>query len=164
MVNGSMLQIIFYLILFSFQEKPIYSHYDLHSGNILIEGDSMYPLLKNGDIVSYTKTISWNIARNSIIFFQNGSKFYVKRIVGIPWDNLLYTGGYIYINSVPQRNTIWEYYVINSQVLSLVSQDFSIIPENAYLVFWNKPHGTNDSSVYWFIMYDQILWVLKNKQ
>ena len=83
-----------------------------------IEGTSMEPTLKNGDIVLLTKTT--NFDRGELCGFSWNNKLLIKRVVGIPGDWIeIDTDGTVYLNgekldepmpsSCPWANVIWSF-------------------------------------------------------
>jgi signal peptidase I len=75
----------------------------LHSfgRQIVIAGQSMIPLLNSGDVVLMNR-LSYDFRspqRLDIVVFERGdNKTNVKRVIGLPGEEVLIQGGYIYIN------------------------------------------------------------------
>lgn len=66
--------------------------------NVYINGDSMSPTLVNKQMVKYKKTT--DIKRYDIIVFKDeNDNTLVKRVYGIPKDNIVINGEKIYINN-----------------------------------------------------------------
>ena len=66
--------------------------------NVYINGDSMSPTLVNKQMVKYKKTT--DIKRYDIIVFKDeNDNTLVKRVYGIPKDNIVVNGEKIYINN-----------------------------------------------------------------
>ena len=75
----------------------------LHSfgSQIVIAGQSMIPLINSGDVVLMNR-LSYDFRspqRLDIVVFERGdNKTNVKRVIGLPGEEVLIQGGYIYIN------------------------------------------------------------------
>ena len=75
----------------------------LHSfgGQVVIAGQSMMPLLNSGDVVLMNR-LSYDFMspqRLDVVVFERGdNKTNVKRVIGLPGEEVLIQGGYIYIN------------------------------------------------------------------
>ena len=68
---------------------------------VIVRGDSMYDTLKNRDVLLLSK-ISYrvhDIRRFDIVVIKdNASGFIIKRIIGLPGDNVYYKDNKLYIN------------------------------------------------------------------
>lgn len=65
-----------------------------------VNGNSMSPTLHGGDIVVFSSTTNSELRRGDIIVFRAlDSGTLVKRVVGIPGDDIVVAGGAVYINN-----------------------------------------------------------------
>jgi len=105
----------------------------------IINGSSMEPTLQNYEIVladKYTKNYkNWDI----IILdapYQKEQKFFIKRIIGIPWDTIQIKEWKVFRN----WKELHETYI---QGLTLWENTYHV-PKWKYLVFWdNREHSTD---------------------
>lgn len=100
-----------------------------------VDGDSMQPNLKNGDIFIY-QTISKKTKRFDIVIVEVENTLYIKRVIGLPGDTLEYKNDQLFI----KNKRISETYNRTK------TKDFSLnepIPEDQYLVL-----GDNRSKSY----------------
>ncbi|MBB3907572.1 signal peptidase I [Anoxybacillus rupiensis] len=68
--------------------------------NYVVEGESMMPTLQDGNFLIVKKFGS--IQRFDIIVFHaNTQKDYVKRVIGLPGDRIMYKNDVLYINGKP---------------------------------------------------------------
>lgn len=123
-----------------------------------VNGDSMYPELKNEDEIIVSK-ISKNLGtinRGDIIVFHANEKHdYIKRLIGKPGDTVNYKNDSLYINGKKVKE---PYLSINKKLNNniKITEDFKInningshgkkvIPNNKYLVLGDNRLISNDS-------------------
>lgn len=115
-----------------------------------VRGNSMYPNFHDGEYI-LTDKITYrlkNPQRGDIIIFQapqNKENDYIKRIVGLPGDNLKIESGRIFIN-----NNLLEEYYLPSDFLTQGGNFFKvgenvIIPEGQYFVLGDNRSHSSDS-------------------
>ena len=68
-----------------------------------ISGKSMEPVLSEGSIVLVNRVYRYmeNLRRGDMIVFQDGNGTFVKRIIGLPGENVEVIEGQVFINSCP---------------------------------------------------------------
>ena len=66
----------------------------------IVSGDSMYPSLHNGDLVLYSRPLGNGIKRNEIVIFHKNGENFIKRVAGLPWDQVQISesGGRVEVN------------------------------------------------------------------
>ncbi len=73
---------------------------------IVVDGESMMPTLEDGDRMVVNK-IDYAISQperfDVVVFHATEEKDYIKRIIGIPGDQLAYEDDQLYINGVAQE-------------------------------------------------------------
>lgn len=124
-----------------------------------VVGPSMNPTLEEGDILILDK-ISYrirDIRRNEVVALKyDASKYLVKRIIGLPGENIEYKDNYLYINGEKYQETIYE---------GITTEDFTLqqiagidkIPDNMYLVLGDNRSNSQDSRDIGLIKKEDIL-------
>lgn len=112
-----------------------------------VVGTSMSPTLKDGDIVLVNKFKYhfMKIERGDIVSLKYAdTKYLIKRVIGLPGENVTITHNKLYINNQPYN----EYYLSDD----LVYDDFKLsdlgvatIPEDMYLVLGDNRENSLDS-------------------
>ena len=68
---------------------------------IQVNGDSMFPTLKNGDLMFLNK-IGYNfgsINRFDIVVVDKGDSYIIKRVIGLPGENIQFIDNKLYVNN-----------------------------------------------------------------
>lgn len=106
-----------------------------------IRGNSMFPLLQNGERVKvlYGYYDCYPLLRNDLVvisFKTQPSNFYVKRVVGLPNDKVEIKDEYIYLNNNLLTNSRGEPYIVKGKGVNLLLKPLTnnIIPQGYYLV------------------------------
>lgn len=111
---------------------------------ILVEviGTSMEPTLRDGEIILVEKDD--RVDRGDIVYFQNGSLRYIKRVIGRSGDQIEVKNNQIYVNGQPIR----EPYVQKKQMESFGP---ITVPENTIFVLGDDRIKSIDSRHMGFI-------------
>ncbi|MFC4322306.1 signal peptidase I [Litchfieldia salsa] len=131
-----------------------------------VEGESMMPTLQDGNLLIVNKlgVRFGDVERFDIIVFQGNTDDYVKRIIGLPGDELEYKDDTLYINGKDINEPF-----LNSYKLKLVggnlTGDFTleevtgetIVPEESYFVLGDNRLGSWDSRHFGLIKKNQIV-------
>lgn len=147
---------------------------------IKISGDSMFPTLKNNEILLLSKKTS--IHRNDVIVFDaygvdkdnpdvNKKTKYTKRVIGMPGDKIRYTKkGNLYINgkyepqkyiSKTQRITgTLTFLLPEAKGVKLGDNKTFTVPKNCYFVLGDNRKVSNDSRYYGFVPKSKILGIV----
>lgn len=78
-----------------------------------VEGPSMMPTLQSGERLLVDK-ITYRLRsphRGEVIIFRfpsNPQQYFIKRVIGVPGDKVLITGGQVYINGAPLKEPYVE--------------------------------------------------------
>ena len=117
-----------------------------------IAGNSMSPTLEDGQltlVTRFTYKIS-NPERNEIVIINKDKKSYVKRVVGLPGENIKYINGLLYVDEKAYKESFLEDGVVTSNFLfedicSLKDCPDGVIPEDKYLVLGDNRPESKDS-------------------
>ena len=123
----------------------------------IVNGDSMSPTLKNGDVFVYLKEST--VDRMNIVAIKDNDSgdTIVKRIIGIPMDVIRIKDGSIYVNgekindvttTYTEPGTLGEYFVLGP---------------NEYFVVGDNRENSVDSRSFGSIKREEILGVLIGK-
>ena len=112
---------------------------------VRVNGDSMYPTLKNGEILVLSKFDS-KYKRNDVIVANALKTKIIKRVIGVPGDNVEYKSCKLYINGEEVKDFVEE----------CITEDFTLedlygyvtIPEDYYFVMGDNRKASTDSRDY----------------
>jgi len=113
---------------------------------IAVEGTAMKPAFNDGDKIFIDKNLG-ELKRGDVITFlypKDRSKWYFKRIIGLPGETIEIRSGKVYING----QVLDEPYVDESFNQSKMNMPPQIIPENQYFVMGDNRDNSSDSR-YW---------------
>jgi signal peptidase I len=124
------------------------------SARIRVESISMEPTLNRGDFILVEKISYWldDPKRGDIVVFQfpaDRNQMYIKRVIGLPGDQIFISNGRISINS----EVIDEPYV---KALPAYSGNWNV-PDNSIFVLGDNRNRSNDSHIWGMVPYDNIL-------
>nr|MBO1354358.1 signal peptidase I [Enterococcus sp. DIV0212c] len=135
-----------------------------------MEGYAMTTSLTNNDRVVVTKF--GEIKRFKIVYFKNPltKETSLRRIIGLPGDELFYKNDELYINNKLTPERFIEKAVADArQAGFLLTQDFTLqqqtkvtqVPEGKYFVLGDNRQFSNDSRNYGFIAKKDIIGVVE---
>lgn len=117
-----------------------------------IAGNSMHPTLEEGNVLLVSKLFNlfWKPKRNEIVVVNVNGKSYVKRIVGLPGEDIKYLKNVLYINDKPYREDfLGEGIETSGFTLDDVCKEDEcpdgVIPEGKYLVLGDNRPESEDS-------------------
>lgn len=112
-----------------------------------VVGPSMSSTLESGDVVILDK-ISYrfkDIKRGDIAsLYYADTKYLIKRVVGLPGENIEFKDSTLYINGVPYKENYLPEGVITED-FSLSSLGYDVIPDDMYLVLGDNRGDSLDS-------------------
>lgn len=111
----------------------------------IVPTDSMYPTIHPKDMVLFKKTT--NYQRGDIIFFAfplDETQMYLKRVIGLPGDEVEIRNGEVYING----HRLKEPYVLEKANYSLPKK---VVPQGHYFVLGDDRKHSFDSSAFGFV-------------
>ncbi|WP_445486599.1 signal peptidase I [Niallia sp. 03133] len=135
--------------------------------NYEVEGQSMMPTLQNGNKLVVNK-ISYKIHDfehfDIIVFHANEKEDFVKRIIGLPGDRMVYKDDQLYINGKKYKENFLKQY--RSEVAAgRLTGDFTLkevtgkgkVPEDMLFVLGDNRLGSWDSRHYGFIPINHVV-------
>lgn len=113
-------------------------------------GPSMKPTINNGDALILNKTAYklGKVKRNDVIaFLYSGTKYLVKRVVGLPGERIDFKNNVLYINGKAYDESFLGNDVVTSdfQMEDITGCEKGIIPKNSYLVLGDNRTDSMDS-------------------
>ncbi len=131
---------------------------------VIVRGDSMYDTLKDGEILFLSKINYYvsKIERFDIVVIKDlDNDLIIKRIIGLPGDNVEYKDNVLYINGEAQEKKFTDD-ITDDFTLEEVCKIHNVecdgkIPEGMYLVLGDNRDVSADSRVKGLIKKDQIL-------
>ncbi|MFZ0429841.1 MAG: signal peptidase I [Acidobacteriota bacterium] len=123
---------------------------------VKVEGTSMEPRLFDQERIFVNKFVYriTDIHRDDIVVFwypRDPSKSFIKRVIGLPGEEVLIRDGIVYINGEP----LDEPYV-PSQFFDPSSFGPVIVPPESYFVLGDHRNSSNDSRSWGFVPYGSI--------
>lgn len=113
---------------------------------VLVEGKAMLPNFRNGDRVMMDKNVS-ELNRGDVITFlypKDRTKWYFKRIIGLPGETIEIREGKVYING----EVLEEPYIDESYNQAKANFPPRKVPEYQYFVMGDNRDNSSDSR-YW---------------
>ena len=123
-----------------------------------VVGPSMKPTLNNGNILLLNKFIYHfkEPKRNDIIAFSyEDTKFLIKRVIGLPGENVEYNNNVLYINGEPFMEKIVDDMV--TEDFALKEMGYDTIPKDMYLVLGDNRGDSLDSRSFGLISKKDII-------
>ena len=102
-------------------------------------GDSMYPTFNNGQNVWVSRVSEPE--RGDIVIVDEGYKYVIKRLVGMPGDTIQIVDGTVYLNGKEYK----EPYVINHDYSSGIAETPVTLGEGEYFILGDNRIVSRDS-------------------
>lgn len=125
---------------------------------VRVNGTSMDPTLKNGEIMILNK-VKYNkndIKRFDIVVIKMEKELLIKRVIGLPNEEVKYIDNKLYINNEYVEETFLNEDVYTTN-FSLRDINLEKIPENCYLVLGDNREVSLDSRTFGCFSKDKIL-------
>lgn len=148
-IIGLALLIIIFFVVLSFQP---------------IAGNSMTTTLEDGDIVIVNRLLykASSVKRNQIVVVKTDGKLYVKRVIGLPRENISYMDNILYINGTSYKEPFLDDNIVTNNFLfeDICSKEEcpdNVIPEDMYLVLGDYRNNSEDSRTFGLIKRSEII-------
>ena len=119
---------------------------------VKVDGSSMYPTLEDGEILILKKYDKSYKRFDIAVIDYNGEKL-VKRIIGLPGENIKYKNNKLYVDG----KIVEEPVELETDNFSLLDLGYNTIPEDYYLVLGDNRYNSKDSRMIGLIKKDDIL-------
>ena len=117
-----------------------------------VVGNSMSPTLNDGDFTIVIRFIYEfkDVDRGDIVNIKTSDRLrYVKRVIGLPGENVKYLNGVLYINDVQVTDYVSNDVITNNftfeDICSNEDCPDGVIPDNMYLVLGDNREDSYDS-------------------
>lgn len=131
---------------------------------VKVSGTSMLPAIQDGDEVTLNSPKKYGLKRGDIVSFNNqetGNLFYIKRIIGLPGEQISIKNGYYYING----KALEEDYTLNQLPTFgntfLPDCESVTIPNDHYFASGDNRTVSSDSRMIGFIDKNDVEGVIK---
>ena len=129
-------------------------------GSFKVYGMSMMPSIKNGEYIIVNKVVYYfqEPRRGDVIVFhspRSPENDLIKRVIGLPGDEIEVKNGKIYINQKPLE----EHYITEPPTYKYPNIE---VPDNSYFVLGDNRNNSSDSHTGWFLPRENIIgkaWV-----
>ena len=132
----------------------LFKHYIISP--IRVDGDSMNPTLRNGDIMLLNE-IGYKlngVERFDIVVIDTPNDVIIKRVIGLPGDMIEYKDNILYINGHEVEEPFEHEVTHNFTLRELLNTDN--VPNDKYFVLGDNRGNSKDSRVIGFIDADKI--------
>ncbi|MFS7206409.1 signal peptidase I [Carnobacterium divergens] len=113
-----------------------------------IDGDSMLPTYYNTEKVVVAKSVKEIQRFDVVVFNYSKTENYIKRVIGLPGENIIYKDGELYVND----ELVEDPYRVGNENFTLHEiAEVNTIPPNHYLVLGDNQNNSADSRSYGLI-------------
>lgn len=135
--------------------------------NYTVSGQSMMPTLLNKDKVFVSK-ISYTVGeikRMDVLVFHEDNEDYVKRVIGLPGDVIMYENDTLFINNKQVKEPFLKSYEAFRNPENRFTEDFTLetisgqrsVPKDTYFVLGDNRIQSLDSRYFLFVKKEDIV-------
>lgn len=125
---------------------------------VTVSGDSMYPTLKDKEILLLNK-FDKSFKRFDIVVIKYGEERIIKRVIGIPGDDIKYRNNKLYINNKYVKENFNHGDTQDFTLEGITYQEYKKIPKGYYLVLGDNRPRSYDSRMIGLIPKKDIIGV-----
>lgn len=120
----------------------------------IVNGNSMYPTLKNGNLISCT-TDTTSIHRGDIVVVKTGlHKLIIKRVIALPNETIEIKDGITYVNGIRYK----EYEFEKIEDAGILSNESLTLSNDEFFVMGDNRNHSSDSRKIGAIKYKDIIY------
>ena len=119
---------------------------------VKVDGASMYPTLEDGEIL-ILKKYDKSYERFEIAVIRHDGDMLVKRIIGLPGENIKYKKNKLYVDGKGVEEPLY----LETDDFSLMDLGYTKIPDDYYLVLGDNRYNSSDSRIFGLIKKEDIL-------
>lgn len=119
---------------------------------VKVDGTSMYPTLEDGEVLILKKYDKSYERFDIVVVNYNGEKL-VKRIIGMPGENIKYKNNKLYVDG----EILEEPLELETADFNLLDLGYNTIPKDCYLILGDNRYNSTDSRVIGLIKKNDIL-------
>lgn len=130
-----------------------------------VNGNSMYPNLLNNDFV-LTNIITLRLSNpkfGDIVVFNappEPSKYYIKRVIGVPGDTVIINNGKVYLNNEPLDESAYLKPSVKTYTEAYFKENQPIkVPNDEYFVLGDNRMESSDSREWGFLKKNEIIGI-----
>lgn len=113
---------------------------------VQVSGSSMYPTLKNGEILVLKKYDTGYNRFDIVVLNYNGDKL-IKRVIGLPGETIKYKNNKLYINGKRIKENFTKNTDTSDFDMSELFQGSYKIPKDNYFVMGDNRNNSTDSRI-----------------
>ena len=130
-------------------------HTSISDNYMSISGNSMYPTLKDKQVVRISKAKEIN-RFDIVIAKKHDNYLIVKRVIGLPNEKIEYKNNHLYINDEPVTEDFIDLYTVKTE-------DFTyVLEEDEYFLLGDNREYSTDSREYGAFEKEKILYLVSN--
>lgn len=128
-----------------------------------VSGNSMFPTYKDGEYTLTTVKLLLNtssLKRGDVIVFEsptNQERDFIKRIIGLPGDQISIINGFIYVNNKKLDESAYLAPNVTSGIIRFTTDQTITVPLNNFFVLGDNRPGSSDSREWGFVSKDKII-------
>ena len=127
---------------------------------VTVSGDSMDPTLKDKEVLILNK-LDKSYKRFDIVVIKYGKERIIKRVIGVPNDNIKYKENKLYVNGQEVKENFKHGTTDDFTLEGITYQQYDKIPNGYYLVLGDNRQRSYDSRMIGLISKKDIVGVAR---